>query len=81
MINKLKNWWFVIFSTALLLLDTGFDVINPILLEFNIPANYINIIKVIFSIYTLIKLKLSLPSADVDKLKKIFSKKIDEVKK
>ena len=81
MINKLKNWWVVIFGTVLLVLDTGFDVINPILTYFEITPNWINTIKVIFSVYGLVKLKLALPSMDIDKLKEIFSKKLEEVKK
>jgi hypothetical protein len=39
--NTLKNWWFAIVGFALIILDQGFDVLNPFLVELGIPDKWI----------------------------------------
>lgn len=50
--NKIKeNWFLPILGTLLVILDYGFDAVNPLLLALKIPNNYIEVIKAVFGIY------------------------------
>jgi hypothetical protein len=75
MINKLKNWWFVLLTFALLILDQGFDVLNPFLIQINVPEKWIGAVKLVFGFYGVYKLKKSLPTQNVDKLQEIVNDK------
>jgi len=66
--NTLKNWWFAILGFALIILDQGFEVLNPFLVEFGIPEKWIGFLKLAFGLYGVYKLKIQLPTQNVDKL-------------
>lgn len=68
MISKLKNWWFAIVTAGLTILDLGFDVVNPFLADLGVEGKVLTVIKVIFGLYAIIKLKKSLPTQNADKL-------------
>jgi len=62
MIDKLKNWWFAIAGILVVILDQGFDVINPILSEIGVSGRWIDITKAIFALYAIYRLKMQPPS-------------------
>lgn len=76
MIKKLKNWWFVILGVIVLILDQGFDILNPLLVEYGASVKLIGIIKLIFGVYGLIKVKNQLPTQNFDKLQDIARDKL-----
>lgn len=59
--NKLKSWWFEILGMLLVVLDFGFDVVNPVLLAIGLDAYYIGVIKSIFGVYGIVKLSINKP--------------------
>lgn len=73
--NVLKNWWFAILGVFLVILDSGFDVINPLLEMINMPDNWVNYVKAAFVLYGIIRLKKSLPTQNVEKLQAIINNK------
>lgn len=77
MLSKLKNWWFVIVTAAVALLDAGFDLINPALQLLNLSDDTLNIIKFVFLIGAIIKAKLETPTQNPDKLQAIVDKKTE----
>lgn len=52
-----KKWWFTLLFILGGILDLGFDVVNPILIDLGLSIKFIAITKVIFIIYSSIKLK------------------------
>lgn len=62
MIQKLKKLWLVIAGYALIILDFGFDVVNPILIDVGIHENYIKWVKIIFGFYGLYKIYMANPT-------------------
>lgn len=68
MISKLKNWWFAIVTGVLTILDLGFDVVNPFLADLGVEGKILTVIKVIFGLYAIIKLKKSLPTQNAERL-------------
>lgn len=74
-IKTLKNWWFAILGFALIILDNGFEVLNPFLSELGLSQKWIGIVKLLFGIYGVYKLKLSLPTQNVEKLQDIVDEK------
>ena len=73
--NTLKNWWFAILGFALIILDQGFEVLNPFLVELGISEKWIGLLKLAFGLYGVYKLKVSLPTQNVDKLQDIVNEK------
>lgn len=73
--NTLKNWWFAIVGFALIILDQGFEVLNPFLVELGISEKWIGFLKLAFGLYGVYKLKVSLPTQNVDKLQDIVNEK------
>jgi hypothetical protein len=49
----LKKWGLAVLSFLLIILDQGFDVVNPFLLELGLPDKLIGVIKAIFGAYAL----------------------------
>jgi hypothetical protein len=78
MLNKLKNWWFVILSAIIALLDAGFDLINPALELLNLSDGTLNTIKFLFLIGTIIKTKLEAPTQNPQKLINLAHKKAEQ---
>ena len=74
--NTLKNWWFASVGFALIILDQGFEVLNPFLNDIGLSEKWIGALKVAFGLYGVYKLKVSLPTQNVDKLKVIVDEKI-----
>lgn len=54
--SNLKNWFLPVLGTLALILDMGFDVVNPILTEIGIPAKIIGAIKTVFGLYAIWKM-------------------------
>lgn len=75
-IRILKNWWFAIAGVIVILLDQGFEIINPLLVELGISGRWIGILKVVFALYGIYKLKKQLPTQNPDKLKDIVETKL-----
>lgn len=73
--STLKNWWFAIVGFTLIILDQGFEVLNPFLTELGLPEKWIGVLKVIFGLYGVYKLKISLPSQNIEKLQSLVDKK------
>ena len=73
--KTLKNWWFAIVGFALIILDQGFEVLNPFLVELGISEKWIGLLKLIFGLYGVYKLKIQLPTQNVDKLQDIVNEK------
>jgi len=48
---KLKNLLLPILGVILVILDMGFDTVNPILIEVGVPENWIGVLKTIFGVY------------------------------
>ena len=70
--STLKNWWFAILGFALIILDQGFEVLNPFLVELGISEKWIGFLKLAFGLYGVYKLKVSLPTQNVDKLEALI---------
>ena len=60
--STLKNWWFAILGFALIILDQGFEVLNPFLVELGISEKWIGFLKLAFGLYWVYKLKVQLPT-------------------
>jgi len=75
MINKLKNWWLVVSGVALVVLDQGFDIINPLLVEIGITGKWIGAVKILFFLYGAYKVKKQLPTQNTEKLREIVENK------
>lgn len=73
--NTLKNWWLQILTVLGLVLDLGFDAINPLILAIGVPDKWVVIIKVLFGLYIVLKSKIQLPTQNVDKLQEIVNNK------
>lgn len=73
--NTLKNWWFAFLGFALIILDQGFEVLNPFLLEVGLSEKWIGFLKVLFGLYGVYKLKIQLPTQNVDKLQDMVNNK------
>ena len=73
--STLKNWWFAILGFALIILDQGFEVLNPLLVELGISEKWIGFLKLAFGLYGVYKLKVQLPTQNVDKLQDIVNEK------
>lgn len=74
--NTLKNWWFAIVGFALIILDQGFEVLNPFLVELGISEKWIGFLKLAFGLYGVYKLKVQLPTKNPDKLQNIVDAEI-----
>jgi len=59
--EQIKKYWFLLVSIAVLILDNGFDAINPILIDMSISPTVVDYIKIGFGLYGLIRLKQSKP--------------------
>ena len=73
--NTLKNWQFAIVGFALIILDQGFEVLNPFLVDLGLPEKWIGFLKLAFGLYGVYKLKIQLPTQNVEKLQDIVNEK------
>jgi len=76
MISKLKNWWFALLGMTLVILDQGFEVLNPFLIEMGLPEKWIGVIKLLFGLYGVYRLKISLPTKNPEKLQNLVTQKL-----
>ena len=76
--KTLKNWWFAILGFALIILDQGFEVLNPFLSDIGLSEKGIGIVKIVFGLYGVYKLQVSLPTQNIDKLQKIVDEKTEK---
>jgi hypothetical protein len=74
--KTLKNWWFAFAGMLLVILDQGFEVLNPFLIEIGLPEKWIGLVKLLFGIYGMYKLKTSLPSQNPDTMQEKIQKLI-----
>lgn len=70
--STLKNWWFAIVGMVLIILDQGFEVLNPFLIDMGVGETWIKWIKLIFGLYGMYKLKKELPTLNEEKLKALI---------
>ena len=70
--STLKNWWFAIVGFALIILDQGFEVLNPFLVDLGLSEKWIGFLKVAFGLYGVYKLKVSLPTQNTEKLEALI---------
>lgn len=70
--KTIKNWWLTGLGIVVIVLDQGFDLINPLILDYNLSPQTIASIKIIFGIYAMVKLKTSLPTQNLEKLQSII---------
>lgn len=54
--QKIKEWWIAILGSTVVILDLGFDVVNPILTNIDVPLWFLNTVKVVFAIYGIYRL-------------------------
>lgn len=66
--KTLKNWWFALLGMVAIILDQGFEVLNPFLIEIGLPEKWIGFLKLAFGLYGVYKLKISLPTQNPQKL-------------
>lgn len=77
-LRVLKNWWFAIIGFIAIILDQGFEVLNPFLIELGASVKAIGILKLVFGLYGIYRLKKSLPTQNPDKLKEIINNTVAE---
>lgn len=74
--SKIKNWFWAVFFAVGAVLDYTIDLLPEALKYFHIEEKYVNIIRFSMFAFTLIKIKLEMPSQNPEKLEqKIQSKK------
>lgn len=49
----LKKWGLAVLSFFVIILDQGFDVVNPLLIEIGVPDNWIGVLKAVFGAYAI----------------------------
>jgi hypothetical protein len=59
--EQIKKYWLLLTGVLLVILDSGFDAINPILIDLSVSPKTVNYIKAGFLIYGLFRLKQSQP--------------------
>ena len=72
--STFKNWWFAIVGMVLIILDQGFEVLNPFLIDIGVGETWIKWIKLIFGLYGMYKLKISLPTQNIGKLEDMIQR-------
>ena len=70
--STLKNWWLQILAVAGLILDLGFDALNPLILAVGVPEKGVIIIKIIFGLAIMLKSKVQLPTQNTEKLESLI---------
>lgn len=73
--RKLKNWGFYALFIFGGILDLGFNEIQPVLQEIGVGAKSMGFIRLLIIILGALKLKLSLPTQNIEKLKDIVQEK------
>ena len=73
--KKLKNWGFYVIFVVGAILDLGFNEIQPALEMIGMEEKYMGLVRLIILILGALKLKLSLPTQNVEKLKDIVEEK------
>lgn len=66
--STLKNWWFALLGMLAVVLDQGFEVLNPFLIEIGLPEKWIWLVKLIFGLYGIYRVKKELPTQNADRL-------------
>jgi hypothetical protein len=74
--RQLYNWGFYIIAIIGAVLDLGFDVIRPELVEIGLNPKFIFAIRFIMIVGTVVRAKLALPSQNKDKLEEIIDKRL-----
>ena len=73
--KKLKNWGFYAIFVVGAILDLGFNEIQPALEMIGMEEKYMGLVRLIILILGALKLKLSLPTQNVEKLKDVVEEK------
>lgn len=73
--KKLKNWGFYVIFVVGAILDLGFNEIQPALEMIGMEEKYMGLVRLIILILGALKLKLSLPTQNVEKLKDVVEEK------
>jgi hypothetical protein len=77
--NKIKNWGFYSLFVLGAILDLGFGEIQPLLSKIGVGDIGMDLIRIGMIILGALKLKLSLPTQNVEKLEKIIEDKNEEL--
>ena len=73
--KKLKNWGFYVIFVVGAILDLGFNEIQPALEMIGMGEKYMGTVRILILILGALKLKLSLPTQNVEKLKDVVEEK------
>ena len=73
--KKLKNWGFYAIFIVGAILDLGFNEIQPALEMIGMGEKYMGTVRILILILGALKLKLSLPTQNIEKLKNIVEEK------
>lgn len=73
--KKLKNWGFYVIFVVGAILDLGFNEIQPALEMVGMEQKYMGVVRILILVLGALKLKLSLPTQNVEKLKDIVEEK------
>ena len=73
--KKLKNWGFYALFIVGAILDLGFNEIQPALEMVGMEEKYMGIVRILILVLGALKLKLSLPTQNIEKLKNIVEEK------
>lgn len=73
--KKLKNWGFYALFIVGAILDLGFNEIQPALEMVGMGEKYMGIVRILILVLGALKLKLSLPTQNIEKLKDIVEEK------
>ena len=78
MINKLKNWWLEGIAFFAVILDQGFEIIKPLLVEIGMPSRAMGYVRIAFALYGIYLIKKRLPTTNTEKLKEIVKNKVTD---
>ena len=73
--KKLKNWGFYVIFVVGAILDLGFNEIQPALEMIGMEEKYMGIVRILILVLGALKLKLSPPTQNVEKLKDVVEEK------
>jgi len=76
MINKLKNWWLEGIAFFAVILDQGFEIVKPLLVEIGMPSKAMGYVRIAFALYGIYLIKKRLPTTNTEKLKEIVKNKV-----
>ena len=74
--RKIKNWGFYALFILGAILDIGFNEIEPVLIEIGLTSRQIIFARILVISAGALRLKLSLPTQNIEKLEEIVDEKL-----